>query len=315
MYRWLSLSRETESKMVYYHRNISPLTELPHSSLGQEAISVGCVYPLRKDDQIIPSLRTRGAFLVKGVSSRTLMAGAFGKATAASHGKQSSHHMGDSDCGILVASGVVAGHVPVAVGAAMVARLQKKDYVTMVFYGDGAANRGDVHEALNLAAIKDLPCIFVVEHNQQALSTPSSYHSKVQNFAIRAAGYGMPGVTVDGNDVLAVYEAAVAAIDRARKGEGPTMIECKTYRWRGHSERDRKDLRDPEEIKDWIENKDPLPRFAKFLIDNGYATQEILDDIHSSTAEEVDDAIKFAEQSPYPEPEITLTNVYAEMSK
>lgn len=298
--------------MVEYHKH-SPLPELPHSSLGQEAISVGCVYPLRKDDQILPSLRTRGAFLVKGISSRTMMAGAFAKKTGAAHGKNTSHHMGDPSCGVVVGTGIVGGHVPIGLGTALAAKLQKKDYISVCFYGDGAANRGDVHESLNMAAVFDLPYIFVCENNQYAISTPLEKHTKVPDIALRAEGYGIPGVVVDGNDVLAVYDVMCTAIERARKGEGPTLIECKTYRWRNHSERDPRDLRPKEEIKDWIENKDPIRRYVDFLLHHKIAQQSELDELKQSAVDEVADAIAFAEESPFPQQETALTNVYAEV--
>lgn len=311
MLRWLHLIRETELRIVEYHKH-SPLPELPHSSLGQEAISVGCVYPLRQDDQILPSLRTRGAFLVKGISSRTMMAGAFGKVTGAAHGKNTSHHMGDPKCGVIAGTGIVAGHVPVGLGTALVAKLQKKDFVSVCFYGDGAANRGDVHESLNMASVFDLPYIFVCENNQYAISSPAGFHTRVDNIAERAKGYGIPGIVVDGNDVIAVYDVMCEAIDRARGGKGPTLIECKTYRWKNHSERDPRDLRPKEEIKDWIENKDPLKKYISYLLGHNILSLEEISSIEKSVREEVDDAISFAENSSFPDPEDALTNVYAE---
>ena len=315
MYRWLALIRETEAKMVEYHQH-SPICELPHASLGQEAISVGCVYPLKKDDLVLPSLRTRGAFLIKGISSRTMMAGAFGKDTGAAHGKCTSHHMSDRSCGVIVGTGVVAGHVPIAVGTALASKLMGKDSVSVAFFGDGACNRGDIHESMNMAAVFNLPLIFVIENNRYAINVPASYHSKVKDFALRAAGYGIPGVVVDGNDLIAVYEVMTEALKRARNGEGPTVIECKTYRFRRHSEREPHDLRPEEEVKYQMEHNDPVKRYCSYLLDNGIARQEQLDELNSSVKEEVADAIKFAEESPFPDPSgYVLTNVYAEVKK
>ena len=310
MYRLMVLSRVTEERMVEYHKQ-SPLPELPHSGIGQEAIGVGSVLALRPDDQILPSLRTRAAYLAKGVPSRVMMAGAFAKATTKTCGHTTSHHYGDPECGIIVGTAVVAGHVPVAVGVSLAAKLQHKDYVAVCYFGDGGANRGDVHESMNMAAAMSLGTIFICENNQYAISTPFTAHSHVDNLADRAAGYGMPGYVVDGNDVIAVYEATKAACERARRGEGPTFLECKTYRWRGHSERDPRDPRPAEEIAAW-KKKCPILKLEKYIAENKIATQEELDAIRASVVEEVNDAVKFAEDSPFPAPEETLRNVYAD---
>lgn len=309
MYRLLYLTRYTEEKMVEYHHHTA-IPELPHVSIGQEAISIGTCYNLSKEDLVIPSLRTRGAFLAKGISSRTLMAGAFGKATGAARGKNTSHHMGDKERGVIAGTGVVAGHIPIGVGTALASKLSKRNYVTVVYFGDGATNRGDFHESLNLAAIWKLPVVFVCENNLYAISTPSSYHMAITDIAERANSYGIKGVTVDGNDLIAVYEAAQAAYDRARSGEGPTLLECKTYRWRGHSERDPRDSRNPEEIESW-KKKCPVKRYKEHLTAEKIATPKELAEIEEQVKEEVQDAIKFAEVSPYPAQEETLTNVYA----
>ncbi len=309
MYRWLYLTRRTEERMVEYHHH-SPLTELPHVSIGQEAISVGACYNLRQDDLILPSLRTRGAFLVKGISSRRMMAGAFAKVTGSGRGKNTSHHLGDRQCGVIAGSGIVGGHIPLGVGTALAAKLHKQDYVSVVFFGDGATNRGDFHESLNMAAIWKLPVVFVCENNMYAISTPVSYHVAVPDIANRAAAYGMPGIVVDGNDVLAVYKEAQAAYERARRGEGPTLLECKTYRWRGHSERDPRDGRPPEEVAAWKE-KCPLKKFRDFLLAEQWAVAAELDTIEEDVKTEVEDAIRFAEESPYPPPEEALLHAYS----
>ncbi|GHV37117.1 pyruvate dehydrogenase E1 component subunit alpha [Synergistales bacterium] len=310
IYRMMLLSRTTEERMVEYHKH-TPLTELPHSGIGQEAVAIGTVYDLRKEDLILPSLRTRGAFLAKGISSRTMMSGAFAKVTGAARGKNTSHHMGDIRAGVIAGTGVVAGHLPVGLGIALAAKLQKKDYIAVVYFGDGASNRGDVHESMNMAAVMKLGIVFVCENNGYAISTPASFHSSVPDLAIRAQGYGMPGVIVDGNDVLAVYEAAQTAYDRAREGEGPTFIECKTYRWRGHSERDPRDLRSADEIEAW-KTKCPIKRLKDYLLQDKLADEKTLNEIQCEVTAEVDDAIAFAESSPYPPAEEALLHVYAE---
>jgi TPP-dependent pyruvate/acetoin dehydrogenase alpha subunit len=310
MYRLMVLSRVNEEQMVEYHHH-TPLTELPHTGIGQEAIGVGSVCALRPDDQILPSLRTRAAYFAKGVPSRVMMAGAFAKATTKTHGHNTSHHYGDPEHGVITGTAVVASHVPVAIGVSLAAKLQHKDYVAVAYFGDGACNRGDVHEAMNMAAAMSLGTIFICENNLYAISTPVASATHIKDFASRAVGYGMPGIIVDGNDVIAVYEATKDACKRARCGEGPTFIECKTYRWRGHSERDPRDTRPPEEIAAW-KKKCPILKLEKYIADNKVASQKELADIKASVNMEVQDAIKFAENSPFPAPEETLLHVYAE---
>jgi TPP-dependent pyruvate/acetoin dehydrogenase alpha subunit len=304
------LSRVTEERITEYHKH-SPLPELPHSGIGQEAIAAGTVYGLRKDDQVLPSLRTRGAFIFKGITSRTMMAGAFAKVTGAARGKNTSHHMGDPSVGVVAGSGVVASALPIAVGIGLAARLQKKDYISVVYFGDGASNRGDVHESMNLAAVMKLGVVFICENNGYAISIPFEQHTGVKDIAIRAQGYGIPGIVVDGNDVIAVHEAAQQAYSRARSGMGPTFIECKTYRWMGHSERDPRDLRPKEEIAAWKE-KCPIKRLRNKLLQEKLADEETLEKIHAAVVSEVEDAIAFAEQSPQPPAEEAALHVYAE---
>ena len=310
LYRWMLLSRTTEERMTEYHKH-TPLPELPHAGIGQEAISAGTVLGLRSDDQILPSLRTRGAFIFKGISSRTMMAGAFAKVTGAARGKNTSHHMGDPKAGVVAGSGVVAAHLPIAVGIGLAAKLQNKDYLAVAYFGDGASNRGDVHESMNMAAVMKLGVVFICENNGYAISTPLEVHTAVKDLAVRAQGYGMPGVVVDGNDVLAVHAAAEEAYARARSGGGPTLIECKTYRWLGHSERDPRDLRPAEEIAAWKE-KCPIRRLRDHLLSTKVADEKTLEDIRAEVTAEVEDAIAFAEQSPLPPAEEAALHVYAE---
>lgn len=309
MYRWLYLIRKTEEAMIEINSH-QPINELPHSSIGQEAISVGTCYGLKKTDFIAPSLRTRGAFLVKGASSRTMMGGAFGRDVPPCRGKNTSHHMGDTELGIIAGCGVLASHLPVAVGFALANKLKGSDAVVAAFLGDGSCNRADVHEAMNMAAIYDLGIVFVVENNQWAMSTPIAKTARVEHLSTRAAGYGMAGVTVDGNDLLAVYEAAMTAYDRARKGEGPTMLECMTYRWRGHSEKDTRDPR-PQDIVAAKKEECPLKAFRKLVLERGILTEAELAEAEKSADAEIEDAVEFAEKGPYPPADILETNVYA----
>ena len=244
MYRLLRLTREFEDRLcaLWGHGGV---VELPHGSQGQEAIAIGACYGLRPQDQVLPSLRTRGAFIVKGVPTSLQMAGIFGKVTGPARGKSTTHHMADPERGVLLGTGLIGSDIPVAVGAALAFKLQKKDNVVVNFFGDGAAQRGDFHEGLNFAGVFKLPVIFVLENNGYAEYTPLEKHFAGDNFACRAEGYGFPGERIDGKDVLAVYEAVQHAIARARAGDGPTLLECMTYRYRSHCE-----ARAPEYLRD-----------------------------------------------------------------
>lgn len=310
MYRWLYLIRQTEEAMMEINSH-TPICELPHASIGQEAISVGICYGLKKEDQLIPSLRTRGAFMMKGISSRTMMGGAFGKDVMPCRGKNTSHHIGDVTCGVVSGSGILASHLPVAVGVGLAIKMNKEDSVVVACLGDGSCNRADVHEAMNFAAIYDLPVIFVIENNQYAMSTPIKKTARIAHLADRAAAYGIPGVTVDGNDTLAIYDAAMEAYQRAREGKGPTVLECMTYRWRGHSEKDTRDLRPKEEIEAWKE-RCPVASFRKLVLENGLLTEEELAVVEKAADDEVADAVDYAENGPYPPIELLETNVYDE---
>lgn len=308
MYRWLVLSREFDEAWVkLFYEGKSP--ETPHSNMGQEAVAVGALYGLRESDWIVPSLRTRPALLMRGVPLGELFAGIMGKVTGPSQGRSTSHHMGDHTRGIVGTTGLVGSHIPTATGVALACRLRESDAVTVCFFGDGASERGDFHEALNFAALKKLPIIFVVENNQFAQWTPVRYHLPIENIADRAKNYGFPGVVVDGNDVLAVYSASESAVKRARSGGGPTMIECKTYRLREHCE-GFQECRPKSELDEWAQ-KDPVKRFETLLISTGSLSKEEIAKIDSEVQTEIDQAIKFAENSDWPDAHIGLTQVYA----
>ncbi len=310
MYRWMVLTRTFDQRVcdLQHQRGIP---ELQHASIGQEAVGVGACYGLRPDDVILPSLRTRAAFLLKGISPERQMAAMYGKASGAGRGKETSHHMGDRELGVVAGSGVVGGSIPVGVGVALAFKLQNSDRVCLTFFGDGASNRGDFHESANLASVYKLPVVFVCENNLYALSMAIGRHLPVPNVADRAAAYGMPGVTVDGNDVVAVHEAVQEAITRARAGEGPTLVECKTYRWRGHSERDVNQVYRTKEEVEQFKAFCPIKRLREQLASRGVLKAGLLDEIDAEVARVVDHAIEFAEQSPYPSPEEALNNVYA----
>jgi len=311
MYRWMVLTRTFELTMNYlFDRGRVP--ELQHCSVGQEAVGVGACYGLRREDVVMPSLRSRAAFLVKGVSSKILMAAAFGKDTKECGGKNTSHHLGDLSLGIIAGTGIVGGSIPLAVGAALASKLKKTDQVTVCFFGDGATNTGNFHESVNLAAVLRLPIIFVCENNQYAMGTSVKNSVLAENIADRAAGYGIPGVTVDGNDVIAVYEAVQSAIEKAKDVPAqPSLIECKTYRWFGHSQRDPVDCRyrTREEIEAW-KIRCPIERFKGYLRAEGILNEEVIREIDEETRLEIEEAVKFAEESPYPEPSKVLDDNY-----
>ena len=310
MYRWLVRIRAFENRAgELWSRGI--LVESPHGSQGQEAIAVGACYGLHDDDWVLPSLRTRGAFLVRGVPARVQMAGMFAKATGPARGKTTAHHMGDVGRRILPGSAIVGAGITVAVGAALAFKLERKESVVVDFFGDGAAQRGDFHEGLNLAGVMKLPIVFVLENNGYAEMTPLAKHFAGPDFACRAQGYGFPGVRLDGNDVLVVHDAVQAAVTRARAGEGPTLLECVTYRQRGHSESHLPtELRDPAEIEEW-RTRDPILRMRERLVERGMLGDALARTIEFEADAEVDDAVKFAEESPLPAVGEIYQDVYA----
>jgi TPP-dependent pyruvate/acetoin dehydrogenase alpha subunit len=310
MYRWLVRIRAFEDRVCDSWR-LGKLVEPPHGSQGQEAIAVGACYGLQSGDWVLPSLRTRGAFFLRGVSARKQMAAMHARVTGAAKGKATGHHMGDPKHGVLLGSGLVGSSITVAVGAALALKLQKKDAIVVDFFGDGAAQRGDFHEGLNFAGVMRLPIVFVLENNQYAEMTPLAKHFAGSELAVRAEGYGFPGVRIDGNDVFAVYETVQAAAIRARGGEGPTLIECLTYRYRGHSETGVWiDTRDRAEIDAW-RAKDPIPRMALKLIERGVLSDNLGRAIDAEAQEEVDDAVDFALASPAPGLDEITADVYA----
>ncbi len=281
-----------------------------HLYLGEEAVAAGTCAALRTDDYITSTHRGHGHLIAKGGDLKLMMAEIYGKSTGYCKGKGGSMHIADIDLGILGANGIVGGGGPIAAGAALASKYRGEDRVVVCFFGDGASNQGTTQEALNLASAWSLPVIFVNENNGYGISCPTSKSMAITDIADRAAAYDMPGVVVDGNNVTAVYEAVQAAVERARKGEGPSLIECKTYRWRGHFEGDACVYREKDEVDEWVK-KDPLPRFAKKLLDEGILSQKELDDLQAALDAELQEAISFAEASPLPDPTEVTTDVYA----
>jgi TPP-dependent pyruvate/acetoin dehydrogenase alpha subunit len=308
MYRLMVLIREFEMRVCQIYSQ-KGLPELPHSCIGEEAVGVGSCYGLKRDDYVLPSLRGRSVFLTKGVSPSILMAGIYGKATGPSKGKWTAHHMGDLEKGILAGSLIIGSQFPTAVGAGLAFKIKKTDQVCLCYFGDGASNRGDFHEGLNLAAILKLPVIFICENNLYAIDTPVEKAMLIKDIALRAQGYGMPGKTIDGNDVLKVYYTVQEAVERARKGGGPTLIECKTYRLRPHCERYPED-RPKEELEYWWK-RCPIKRFKAYLLKQKILDEKREDKIVEEVKGEINQAVKFAEESPFPQPEEIFEDVYA----
>ena len=281
-----------------------------HSSVGQEAVPTGICAHLTDDDYIIGTHRSHHHCIAKGVDLKLMMAELMGKATGTNKGKGGTMHIADIEKGMLGANGVVGSSIPVAVGAALSAKLQDTDRVSVAFFGDGATNQGALHEAMNLAGIWKLPAIFVCENNRYAESTPVEYAVAGGSVANRAAGYGMPGVVADGQDVLDVYEAGGEAVRRARAGEGPTLIEAQTYRYGGHFGADDPLTYRSKEEEAYYHDRDCIIRMKSHLVDNELASDEDLQAMEERVLQAVAEAAKFADESPSPLPEELYTDVY-----
>jgi len=290
-----------------YGQNLVPGTI--HLYAGEEAVAVGVCSALRKDDFITSTHRGHGHCIAKGADLKRTMAEILGRETGYCKGKGGSMHIADFSVGMLGATAVVGAGLPIAVGAGLSAKLRNTDQVVACFFGEGASNQGTFHESLNMAAAWSLPVIFVCENNLYAMGTRQSRIMKIANVADRASGYGMPGIIVDGNDVLAVYEATCSAVERARKGEGPTLIECKTYRHKGHSRVDPAKYRAKEEVEEWL-NKDPIKRLKDKTLQDHIFTEHEIGKIEREAMAKVEEAVKFAVESPYPAPEEALEDVY-----
>ncbi|MCB1377517.1 MAG: thiamine pyrophosphate-dependent dehydrogenase E1 component subunit alpha [Alphaproteobacteria bacterium] len=283
-----------------------------HLSIGQEASALGICMPLNPDDQITSTHRGHGHCIAKGAQVDRMFAEFFGKTTGYCKGRGGSMHIADVSRGNLGANGIVAGGIPIAVGAALSAKMQKNGKVVICFFGDGANNEGAFHESLNMAAIWKLPVVFVCENNGYGMSTSAARSTAVANVADRAAGYSMPGIVVNGNDFSAVAEASTVAIDRARRGEGPSLIETKTYRHRGHSKSDRNRYRTKEEIEEWKALRDPITLFESELRQFGVMDDAAITAVREAVDAEIAAGIAFAKDSPMPSTSDVLNFVYTE---
>ena len=286
-----------------------------HSSAGQEAVPVGVCANLSDEDYIGSTHRGHGHCIAKGVDVKQMMAELFGRATGPNKGKGGSMHISDMSKGMLGTNGVVGASIPLALGAALTSRVKGLNRVAVAFFGDGASSQGVLHESMNLASIWKLPVIFLCENNGYAMSTPSEYGVSTTHISDRAQGYDMPGVLVDGMDVFAVYDAAAQAVARARSGEGPTLIECQTYRYYGHTVFDNPLTYRSKEEEDHWRARDPLNHFRTIVIPQGEITAAELDQLDADAEALMEDAVKFADESPLPKPEELYDDVYVDYPK
>ena len=301
--------RKFEEKLYYLFLS-ETMPGTMHQYIGQEAIAVGVCENLEEDDYITTTHRGHGHCIAKGMSLKEMMAEMFAKKTGCCKGMAGSMHFAKIDIGILGAGGIVGAGIPIATGAALSAKLRGTKQVVACFFGEGATNEGAFHEGINLAAVWHLPVIFICENNLYAFSTPAKATMLVKNVSDRAVAYGIPGLSIDGNDVLKVYEVAQEAIERARRGQGPTLIECKTYRHKGHARFDPAEYRAKGEIEEWLKN-DPILRLKAKLIKIGICSETEIKTIEQKVQDEIEDAVRFARESADPNPEDVLKYVYA----
>ena len=310
MYRIMLLSRRfTERALELAWEKRLPVGM--HPSAGQEAVGVGACYGLKPGDWVIPSLRTTEAFWTRGVSVLQMFNAIMGNSGSINSGKESFHHSGYPDLGILAGTAMVGAQIPESVGVAWAMKMKKTDNVMICFFGDGASGRGDFHEGLNLASLMKVPVVFICENNLYFQTVPASVGQPIENIADRAASYAMPGEIVDGQDVLAVYDATENAIARARAGEGPTLIECKTYRFMSHYPLMMEDSRPADEVARW-KKRDPITILGNYLETKGYLDTVTVKEVESTILKELEDAFRQCEATPFADTRKAFTNVYEE---
>jgi TPP-dependent pyruvate/acetoin dehydrogenase alpha subunit len=309
MLYYMKLTRELEFRIERKLYRQGKIVGGVYVGRGQEAIAVGSCIDLREDDVVCPSHRDMGAFLIRGMTLRTILAQYMARKTGATRGKDGNMHMGDLSRNLIAFVSMLGDNVPVATGIGLSIKMRGQDRVALCFFGDGATSRGDWHEGVNMAAVFKVPVVFICNNNQYAYSTPLERQMAVENVADRAEAYGLPGEIVDGNDILAVWDAATRAIESARAGNGPTLIECKTFRMTGHSAHDDAGYV-PRDLFHLWEERDPINRFERLLIERGMITKSGIDDMQRRINNEIDEAIQLAEKDPFPEPEDCLKDVY-----
>jgi len=313
MYRNMLRIRHFEERLAEESAQGS-IPGLLHLYVGEEAVAVGACTALRKDDYITSTHRGHGHCIAKGGELRRMMAELFAKETGYCKGRGGSMHIAAPEIGIVGCSGIAGAGIPIAAGVGLSIKMRKTDQVCVSFFGDGASNTGAFHEGMNLAAVWKLPVVYVIENNQYAISMPATRATSIKTFTDRAAGYGMRSAMADGMDVLSVYGAVSDAVSKARRGEGATMVECKTYRYRGHHEGDPKKgelYRTRQEMDQW-EKQDSIQMLGTRMVKEKKATQAELDAIVQETIKEINDAVEFAKQSPSPRPEDVALNVFAQ---
>jgi 2-oxoisovalerate dehydrogenase E1 component len=310
MVRRMILIRTFEERLAQEFAQGSLPTEAVHLSIGQEACAVGACFALRSDDYMTTTHRGHGHMLAKGADLKGMMAELFGKITGLCKGKGGSMHVTDARVGALGANGIVGASALIATGAALSAKQRSTDQVALAFFGDGATNQGMFHEALNFAAVFDLPALYLIENNLYAEFTRADHHTKVECLSDRAAAYNIPGLTVDGNDVWSVYQATREAVERARSGGGPTLIECQTYRIHGHTEGESAEYRSTAEVGEW-RKRDPIRRWRKQLLDSGNLTEEQATEMEREAREAVEEGIAFAKSSPDPPLESITEDIFS----
>src|SRR5438874_6562538 len=311
MLYYMQLTRELEFRIERKLYRQGKIVGGVYVGRGQEAIAVGSCIELRPDDVVCPSHRDMGAFLIRGMSLRTILAQYMARKTGATRGKDGNMHMGDLSKNLIAFVSMLGDSVPVAAGIGLSMKVRGQDRVVLCFFGDGATSRGDWHEGMNMASVWKVPVVFVCNNNQYAYSTPLERQMAVENIADRAEAYGLPGEIVDGNNVVEVFEAVNRAVVRARSGQGPTLVECKTFRMTGHSAHDDAGYVPPELFAFW-EERDPINRFERFLTERGLITKSAIEDLQRRINHEIDEAIQIAEKDPFPEPEDCLKDVYYE---
>lgn len=308
MYRTMRLIREFEERVyVLYQETL--VYGAAHPYTGEEAVAVGVCSALEPDDYVVGSHRSHGHCIAKGADVKLMMAELFGKETGYCKGKGGSQHIVDFGVRFIGAQGIVGASIPIAAGAAMATQSQNLPQVAVSFFGEGASNTGSFHEGINLAACYNLPVVYILENNLYAVTTSIKKTCKLTNLANRAKAYGIPGKVVDGNNIFEVYEAAKEAINRAREGKGPTLIECKTYRWHGHFIGDPGKYRSKEELASWKE-KCPIKFLDKYLLENNLLTSQEDEKIKTEVKRQIDEAVEFAKKSAEPPLGSMLDDVY-----
>jgi pyruvate dehydrogenase E1 component alpha subunit len=311
MYKTMLKIRKFETKAMELFATGS-IGGFVHLYLGEEAVATGACANLTDDDYITSTHRGHGHIVAKGGDLKYMMAELYGKETGYCKGKGGSMHIADATKGILGANGIVGAGHNIAVGAGMSIAYRKTDQVCVCFFGDASTNQGTFHESMNLASVWKLPVVFVCENNLYGISVSQSRHQAIKDVSDRAVAYNMPGITVDGNDVLAVQEAVQEAVKRARAGQGPTLVECKTYRHRGHFEGEPGLYRPKEEVAEWMA-KDPIPRYESFLLENDILSEAEMKAVNEEVDQAVQEAIEFADKSPLPSLESVVEDIYTDI--